>query len=448
MRRLAILLVLQGCVHDEPALVPEPIDRHCTADELRWPGTPLSLERGRTELTWAELRRHLRMEEALDPGFVLREADTAAAAAIERGDCGTLVQLGRLVFEHEHTFADGLSAPFLRVQNEHGGPETQTCRSCHWRGGPAGAGSVLDNALLLGDGDRISTADARNPPPLLGLKMVEAIAAEMTIELQAQRDAALEEGAGTYRLSAKGVDFGTLQILGDGALQTSGLDGIDPDLVVKPFGWKGNFATLEGFVRQSVRDHFGSDLLSDAHLVALQLYLTSLEPPTTVIPKPPREFESSAEPLPAPTAFDYSDQWADGLILFDEIGCGICHRPLTLDDPNVTIGAIPVALPLSPGAEVALFSDLKRHDLGEDARHVHRQVPAGDYLTRRLWGLNGSGPYFHDGRAPFLDHAIAAHGGDAAFARAGFDSLDEHDKGRLRLYLMSLRRPFALVASP
>ena len=94
------------------------------------------------------------------------------------------------------------------------------------------------------------------------------------------------------------------------------------------------------------------------------------------------------------------------------------------------------------GYPVWLFSDLKRHDMGKGnaARHVQRGVALEEYLTPRLWGVADSAPYLHDGRAPSFDYAIAGHDGEGAAARAAYAALDHHEKGELRVYLMSLRR--------
>ena len=74
------------------------------------------------------------------------------------------------------------------------------------------------------------------------------------------------------------------------------------------------------------------------------------------------------------------------------------------------------------------------------SRYVDRGVPKEQYLTRRLWGLANSSPYFYDGRAPNVDHAILAHDGEAEYARDNFQELSRDDKGALRVYLMSMRR--------
>ena len=456
MRRLFVaLVVLAGCDKPAPSVPPEPLD--CEPLQLL-AGGPLSLERAREEHRWAELRRHLRMEEALAPGFLLRE--TATVAEREDVTCRELAQIGRLVFEHELTFEDGLKRPFRRVQlGDNGGPETNGCRSCHWRGGPAGAGSVLDNSFVLGDGDRIGSADARNPPPLLGVGLVELLAAEMTVDLQAQVAAA---SPGPISLESKGVSFGTITKDGGGDLDMSGLEGVDADLVVKPFGWKGNVATVAEFVRASAFDHFGTTVgngpLTEGHLTALVMHLSALPLPGVVLPVAPRDLETLAKPLPDPTAFEYADEWADGLLLFDEVGCSHCHRrTLVLKDPTLVVGRVALSLAedvslvtwdeAAGGYPVQLFSDLKRHDLGDElaSQHPDRGVTTSQYLTRRLWGVSGSGPFLHDGRAPFFDHALDAHGGEAAFARAAFQALDAEQKGRLRIYLQSLRRPWVVT---
>jgi CxxC motif-containing protein (DUF1111 family) len=128
---------------------------------------------------------------------------------------------------------------------------------------------------------------------------------------------------------------------------------------------------------------------------------------------------------------------------------------LVLKRPVVAIDGVPPidlaremerpALAYDPavgGYPVWLFSDLKRHDMGaaDEARHVQRGVPAREWLTPRLWGVAGSAPYLHDGRAPSFDYAIAGHGGEGAAARAAFAALPPPERGPLRVYLMALRR--------
>ena len=236
---------------------------------------PLSLEAARAVQRVALRRDGLRLREAAAPGFLLREVRTRLdPQRIAAGELcvSELADLGQLLFDHEYNFADGLgrgdaasapAGPFHRVHRGlMGGPETISCPSCHWVGGPNGAGAETDNALLQGDGERVPSSDARNPPALIGLGVVEALAREMTHELQAQRANFLRtagRGSDTHeaRLSAKGVDFGVLRLTAKGELDTSGLSGIDADLVVKPFGWKGTLAEFIDFASDAFQVHLG-----------------------------------------------------------------------------------------------------------------------------------------------------------------------------------------------
>src|SRR6185503_17700788 len=129
------------------------------------------------------------------------------------------------------------------------GPETISCPSCHWIGGPNGAGAETDTVFLDGDGVQTASGDERNAPALVGLGVVQALAREMTRDLQKQRadlvrDAARAGADREARLTTKGVDYGVLRATAKGQIDPSGIRGVDADLVVRPFGWKGTLPTF------------------------------------------------------------------------------------------------------------------------------------------------------------------------------------------------------------
>jgi hypothetical protein len=214
------------------------------------------------------LRPHARREAAA-PGSFLRTLHTALdPERVAAGEVclGELADLGRQLFAHEFGFADGFgdgaaataaSGPFRRVHGGlFGGPETISCPSCHWVGGANGAGAETDNAFLDGDGERTASGDERNPPALVALGVVEALGREMSRDLQRQRDdlvrQAARAGAGREtRLTTKGVDFGILRATPRGEIDASGTRGVDADLVVKPFGWKGTLASFTDFASEA-----------------------------------------------------------------------------------------------------------------------------------------------------------------------------------------------------
>ncbi len=165
------------------------------------------------------------------------------------------------------------------------------------------------------------------------------------------------------------------------------------------------------------------------------------------------------------------DLFAAGRAQFERIGCAGCHVPtLELLDPKLDVrqpaaaearpfvvdvvkdGDGPKIEPKYGGTPttylVHLFSDLKRHDMGEALASPAPQgtIPASVFLTRPLWGLADTAPYLHDGRAPTIDDAIVLHGGEAAAARDAYLALDEGARAGIRVFLASLSRQPKLFA--
>jgi hypothetical protein len=469
---------------------------------------PLSLEAAREAQRLATRRHELRLREAAAPGSFLREMRATldpAQVAAGRICVGELADRGQLVFEHEYGFADGLGSgdaakasagPFRRVHGgAFGGPETISCPSCHWIGGPNGAGAETDGAVLDGDGERMASGDTRNPPALVGLGVVQALAREMSRELQKERDelvaAAARAGAAReVQLTAKGVDFGVLRATAKGQIDESGIRGVDRDLVVKPFGWKGTLATFAEFAAEALQLHIGiqSDvLLASASrdmlgngpdpedpdgdgvrgelgrgpFAAMMTHLALLELPIIEPLIQDRQLPAPAQARLPPTTTSFAEAFQRGRQQFRDLGCAGCHTPmLVLRSPILELDGLPpidLARDMrQPGLHndaslggypVWLFSDLRRHDMGKAnaARHEQRGVGLQEYLTPRLWGVASSAPYLHDGRAPSFDYAIAGHDGEGAAARAAFEALPPPDRGPLRVYLMSLRRARRII---
>ncbi len=435
-------------------------------------------------------RREHRFLDAVDPGHLFRstrvrqvEIDTGLWTSDE------LYQLGGQLFSLHFSPSVGLGAgdmpPLRRFhQGRRGGPDATRCASCHWRGGLAGAGGAADNAMLRGDGQTESNATARNPPSLAGAGLRALLAQEMTDELQAQRDTAIEFAIGrseTVRVAmeAKGISFGFITVDPRGDVERRELTGVDLDLVIKPFGWKGTIASIRDASEDALQIHhgmqsetlviegdasrvgpFGGDdpdgdgvieEIIEGQVTALTLFIAMQGVPQE---RPP---EDDAYLLTL---------WAQGRQDFDELGCASCHVPeLPLDDPvfslrhryggprftvNLTTdGATPR---LGERAEddahvVRLFSDLRRHHMGPALAEARseRGVPADAFLTPPLWGLARSRPYLHDGRASTIEEAILLHGGEAEPSREAFERLDEIERAPLRVFLTSLTRARHLV---
>jgi len=149
----------------------------------------------------------------------------------------------------------GGNGTLLRVN----GLDGQSCLECHSilsnatippRLGIGGVGGSVTNAMIkptamdpadLENFDSIADFNGRfaNPPFIFGAGAVELLAIEMTQDLLAQRDWAIQNPGTVVELTSKGIGFGTIVADAIGQLDTSQIHGVDEDLIVKPFGWKG-----------------------------------------------------------------------------------------------------------------------------------------------------------------------------------------------------------------
>jgi mono/diheme cytochrome c family protein len=415
-----------------------------------------------------------------------------------------LFAVGDFIFSHDFTIEEGLGNALTslpggskprpnerRVQYDvFGGPDGDACANCHDVGGDDGGGALIDLALVEGDGDSESSALLRNGLALLGDGAVQQLAFEMTHDLAAQiTDAKKQAMMGnrfiTVMLQSKGVSFGSAVVRPTGDVDGSGIVGIDVDLVVRPLGWKGAVVNLRRFIEGALQAHHGMqaetliaqncttpipakvgngadchdpdgdgvlDEITEGQLTALAIYAAMQPIPVQILPT-------------TPTALARVQA---GQQLFTTIGCADCHRPsLTLADPHHAelpdlTGGPPFVLDLTRDAHaprlavdgsgqiaVALFSDLKRHDMGAANADVHdtRGVSAPGapvaprmFLTRPLWGVAVTAPYLHDGRAPTLRDAILGHDGEAATARSKFVALSADDAAKLLEFLGTLGR--------
>jgi len=377
----------------------------------------------------------------------------------------------------------GGNGTFLRVN----GLDARGCIECHAmvsaatsppRLGIGGVGGSNSNAIIMphtidmGDPDLDDgiVFDGRfaNPPFVFGAGAVELLAAEMTEDLQALKAQALDEPGREVPLVSKGVRFGTLEANAKGELDTSRVEGVSPDLVVRPFGRKGEFFSIRDFDIGAVQFHFGMQPIEvfgegtddDRDGVTNEILVGELSALSAFVATLERPYR---EPL--------EEDAAAGLRLFRAVGCVDCHvarletraRRVRLRQPEVPTDpgrnvflAIDLSRPPTRferngggGITVRLFSDLKRHDMGEELAENFAMADDRtnrEFVTARLWGIADTAPYLHDGRATTLTEAILAHGGEAQLARDGFESLNDSGRMQLLAFLRSLRTPEAPAA--
>src|SRR5215472_8105558 len=146
------------------------------------------------------------------------------------------IRRGRQIFQRKFTRAQGQGpnnsdgVGDLNTVAGIGAGLSDSCAGCHGRPkGSAGSG-----------GDVATRPDSRDAPHLFGLGLKEMLADEITSDLRAIRAAAsaVAKGSGksvTARLQSKGIDYGEITANPDGSLDTSRVQGVDPDLRVRPF---------------------------------------------------------------------------------------------------------------------------------------------------------------------------------------------------------------------
>jgi hypothetical protein len=372
-------------------------------------------------------------------------------------------------------------------------PDSDACGGCHNEPEAGGAGDFVANVFVLAQTLDPMTltvspekSNSRNTLGMHGAGPIEMLAREMTDDLLAQR-AGLSDGE--HVLTTKGVDF-AIEIV-DGEVVEA--EGIDHDLIIKPFHQAGKVISLREFTDNAMNHHHGmqaeerfdlnpgkglnSDYDNDGvhreltigDITAITIWQAQLSTPTQVLPKNEAELERIIE----------------GEIVFDEIGCASCHVPeMVLNDrhfvepnpynppgtcKNAAQGCPDYAFDMTKqgdlprlekgpgrGATVRAYTDLKRHNLCDEAgpeairwfcneqlaqgRPSQDGKPGAEYfLTRKLWDVGNTAPYGHRGDLSTITEAILMHGGEGRASRNLFAASHIDDQKALVAFLKSLQ---------
>lgn len=159
------------------------------------------------------------------------------------------IRRGRQIFQRKFTVDQGVGPITgdgigdVETELSIGAGLADSCASCHGRPrGSAGFG-----------GDVATRPDSRDAPHLFGLGLKEMLADEITAELRAIRASALAQAASsgvnvTRPLTSKGISFGSITARPNQSVDTSGIQGVDPDLRVRPFFFHGGTISIREFV--------------------------------------------------------------------------------------------------------------------------------------------------------------------------------------------------------
>ena len=435
----------------------------------------------------------------------LKQIQKLPAGELSKPELENLIAIGEKLFGAKFTTADGAGRPkatqaIIPTKARHrsstnfarlSGPDAQACSSCHNDPVIGGAGDFVTN-VFVSEGFSNANFDTTDPQfsnergtnHLFGAGLIELLAREMSSELISIRNTALSEAAKKNetiiaKLETKGVRFGSIAASPDGLVDLTKIEGVDTDLVVRPFSQKGVMTSLRQFTVNALNHHHGmqsderfgarwtgsadfdedgrKNEITSADVSALVAWQATLPTPTIRVPEQ-TDWKQAAE---------------NGERLFSDFGCNACHMtslPLkslkfqdpgpfdvsgTLNNKQVNTAAtydlqlLEWAKSLSTNSKgetlVPLFGDLKRHKMTDRSvsalgnellsqRFVGRDI----FMTAELWGLASTAPYGHRNDFTTLDSIILAHGGDARKSRDAYEQADDNARSSIIAYLKTL----------
>ncbi len=410
---------------------------------------------------------------------------------------------------------------FPRNNNRISGPDANSCAGCHNApfGIPGGGGDFVTSVFVLGqrfdfatfdNNDLTSTkgavdeigqsvtlqtiANRRATLGMFGSGFIEMLARQMTFDLQAIRDATSPGGANP--LVTKGISFGIIARNAEGAWDTSQVEGLPasslattgpvdpPNLIIRPFHQAGAVVSIRQFTNNAFNHHHGMQSterfgigadpdgdgfvneLTRADITASVIHQATLAAPGRVIANNPVVEEAVLM----------------GELLFEDIGCSVCHvsslpidndgwiftEPNPFNPPgNLQVGdtrmlsvdltnkRLPLPrLKVKRGiVHVPAFTDLKLHDITNGPGDPNKEPldmnrPAGSpeffegnsrFITRKLWGVANEPPFFHHGQFTTLREAILAHNGEAVVSKESFVALSQHEQDAIIEFLKTLQ---------
>ena len=433
-------------------------------------------------------------ERAVKEHFAQDKIQTLSAAQV--------IKHGKMLFNAKFTALDGAGRPAatsseVPVKKDPGislamfrtaGPDSNACAGCHNQPGSGGAGEFVVNVFASSgvtnvDFDTLEPqfSNERGTPHLHGSGLVELLAREMSAQLQVIRANAVEQArtskqSVTAKLVAKGIDFGELIIGADGFIDISKIQGVDHDLIVRPFSQKGVFTSLRQFTINAMNAHHGiqsnerwgkqwthsndfdedgySNEISSGDLTAISVYQASIQTPVQILSQDNVLKQAALE----------------GEQLFKSTDCTECHtqylplKSLVFAEPGPYNNAgnlrqsdgqpiyqYPLSSEgLSQDAQgnwlIPIFSDLKRHVIADsdkphfaNERLSQRFIAIDEFMSAKLWGVGSTAPFGHRGDVSTLMEVILHHGGEATDSRVKFEALSDLERRKIVEFLKSLQ---------
>jgi hypothetical protein len=404
---------------------------------------------------------------------------------IIKRDPARAVRRGRQLFQRKFTKAQGQGPRVadgigdIAGIGALGAGLADSCALCH--GLPRGSAGF--------GGDVVTRPDGRNAPHLFGLGLQEQLADEITWDLRNIQGEAITtaQSSGSpvqKKLISKGISYGVIIGLPDGSVDTSQVEGVDPDLRVRPFFAQGGTISIREFIVGALKAEMGLETADPCLQTAsaggicttpaglvLDGSWDSIEAPPITAGNTDGDLDGVTEEID-PAVVDYLEFYLlnyfkpgfgertrgnrTGLKTMRKIGCLECHtenltvesdrriadvetkfdpkngifnrmfaKAKTLFEPVDDGQALPKLLPKKdPFLVKSIFADFKRHDLGPNFHEINYDgTVQTEMMTEPLWGVGSTAPYGHDGRSTSLKEVILRHGGEAQKSKNKFVKL-------------------------
>ena len=332
---------------------------------------------------------------------------------------------GRQIFQRKFSFSEGLGPRTDDgVGNIGEGDDValfdasrvaglaDSCAGCHGRPrGSAGHG-----------GNVFTRPDSRDAPHLFGLGLIEMLADEITADLRAIGDSAVERAARSNRpvrvaLKSKRIDYGWLTANPDGSIERSEVEGVDEDLRVKPFFAEGSAFSIRRFSAGAFNDEMGLETPDPDILQAsrgerivtpsgmvLDGTRDTFSPPPVTSPDEDDDGDGVTNELD-PALLDYLEFYllnyfkpgryvaypesvSQGRQIMDELGCTSCHMANLTVEQDRRVADVETAYDPDQGGFNGLFSTaIPRYEERGDGSGlpVLRQPSGKRFVVRDLF---------------------------------------------------------------
>jgi hypothetical protein len=341
------------------------------------------------------------------------------------------IRRGRNLFQRKFTMEQGLGprrfdgTGDIEADGALGAGLADSCAACHGR--PRGSAGV--------GGDVFTRPDSRDAPHLFGLGLVEMLADEITGDLRALRRRALELAAAEGRPArlpgaSKGIRYGFLTGQPDGSVDTSELEGVDPDLRVRPFFHHGGTISIREFVVGALRAEMGLEAVDPDLLAAsrggrvvtpagmvLDGAADRIEAPAVEHPWDDGDGDGVAHEVPAsivdhlefyllnyfkPATYLQTPTTRLGRDAFERIGCASCHVPDLVIEHDRRVADVETRYDPARGSFNGLFATAAGRFGAVDDGSGHPAVkrPLGEpFVVRGIYAdfkRHDLGPAFHE----------------------------------------------------